>query len=140
MTQLEVMQAQTELLKQQESSIIAGRWYKCQDRLIALIGMDSLASNQPSQIFPVEPLHLVSKSKLPEMHLVVTTALQVDADAKIQYKEIEIARLNQLLAKNLTLPKLDLTAGVDYLGSDAVLQQAYTDAYPGVDGAVECWF
>ncbi|MEC8190411.1 MAG: TolC family protein, partial [Verrucomicrobiota bacterium] len=79
-TQLEVMQAQTELLKQQESSIIAGRAVQdAQDRLIALIGMDSLASNQPSQIFPVEPLQLVSNSKLPEMHLVVTTALQVDA-------------------------------------------------------------
>ena len=134
-TQLEVMQAQTELLKQQESSIIAGRAVQdAQDRLIALIGMDSLASNQPSQMFPVEPLQRDSNSTLPEMHLVVTTALQVDADAKIQYKEIEIARLNQLLAKNLTLPKLDLTAGVDYLGSDAVLQKAYTDAYQGVDG------
>ena len=134
-TQLEVMQARTEFLKQQESSIIAGRAVQdSQDRLIALIGMDSLASNEPIQMFSVESLQPNRNSTLPDMHRVVATALQVDSDTKIQYKEIEIARLNQLLAKNLTVPKLDLTAGVDYLGSDAVLHQAYTDAYRGVDG------
>ena len=134
-TQLEVMQARTEFLKQQESTIIAGRAVQdSQDRLITLIGIDSLAGNEPSQMFSVEPLQPTSQTPLPEMHLVVATALQVDADTKIQHKEIEIARLNQLLAKNLTVPKLDFTAGVDYLGSDTVLHQAYSEAYRGADG------
>lgn len=134
-TQLEVMQARTEFLKQQENSILAERAVQDdQDRLMALMGVVSLTEDTTPELRPVQALQASPRFSLPALSVVVAKALAVDADTKVQYKEIEVARLNQLLAKDLTQPQLDLTAGVDYLGSDEKLSQAYTDAYRGDDG------
>jgi len=60
---------------------------------------------------------------------VVKDTVMSDVDAKAQERQIEIERINKVLAEDDTRPDLDLTAGVTYLGRDADGETALRGAY-----------
>lgn len=129
-TKLEVLQAETELLNQQEDIIQAERLIEdSEDRLRRLVGDVSLMSDLDGDI-AVSPL----SSQLPPLRPigeVVRDTILSDADAQAQEKAIEVARINQILAKDDTKPQLDFVGGVDYLGRDDDGPEAYKGAYRG---------
>lgn len=127
-TPLEVLQAEAEVLNQQEAIIQADRAIEdAEDELRRSMGdFDFL---QPSS----KPLEVVG---LPEgmeplrpMGDVVKDTVMSDVDAKAQERQIEIERINKVLAEDDTRPDLDLTAGVTYLGRDADGETALRGAY-----------
>ena len=127
-TPLEVLQAQTELVNQQENIIQADRAIEdAMDRLRLLMGRDSFIDDLNTKI-AVSSL----PEKLPELppiQDVVRTSLLADADAAAQEQQIEVQRINRILAQDETRFDLDLTGGVSYLGRDTDGEQAYVGAY-----------
>lgn len=129
-TKLEVLQAETELLNQQEDRIQAERLIEdAEDVLRRVIGDVSMLSDLEGDIL-VAPLD----SQLPDLRPirdVVHDTILFDADAQAQEKAIEVARINKLLASDRTKPQLDFVGRVDYLGRDDDGEEAYRGAYRG---------
>lgn len=127
-TKLEVLQAQTELLNQQEDIIQAERLIDDnKDTLRRVIGRVSMMSDLQGDI-AVAPL----SRQLPPLRPigeVVRDTILADADAQAQEKAIEVARINKLLAEDDTKPQLDFVGRVDYLGRDDDGEEAYRGAY-----------
>ncbi|MEM7791641.1 MAG: TolC family protein [Verrucomicrobiota bacterium] len=127
-TLLEVLQAETELLNQQEAAILADREIEeFQDVLRRVIGKESLLN------LTVKPLNVApmpgTLSPPLAIETVVREAVASDEEAKAQEKEIEVRRINQLLAQDATRINLDLTGSLAYQGRDEDGYDAYTGAY-----------
>jgi len=136
-TPLEVLQAEAEVLNQQEATIQAERAIEdAQDTLRRAMGQtdfietitdEVIVTSLPETMEPLRPIGDVVKD----------TVLS-DVDAKAQERRIEVERINRILAQDETRPDLDLTAGVTYLGRDQDGNTAYRGAYnaDGYDWAV----
>ena len=127
-TPLEVLQAEAEVLNQQEAILNADRAIQdAEDALRRAMGQvdfsqvltDQLAVAQlPDTLAPLRP-----------MDRVVVDTIRSDVDAKAQERRIELERINRILAEDATRPRLDLAAGVNYLGRDQDGRVAYRGAY-----------
>lgn len=127
-TPLEVLQAEAEVLNQQEEIIQADRAIEdAEDILRRVMGeADFLELNEeafsvatlPDTVEPLRPIDAVVKD----------TVIN-DVEAKAQERLIEVERINKILAQDETRPDLDLTGGVTYLGRDTEGREAYTGAY-----------
>lgn len=116
-TPLEVLQAEAEILNQQEAIIQADRAIEdAEDALRRTMGEVDF-SGPVTENCDVDPLP-EQMGTLPDMRAVVVDTLRNDEEAKAQERRIEVERINQMLAEDATRPNLDLTAGVDYLGRD----------------------
>ena len=127
-TPLEVLQAETELVNQQEDVIQAERAIEdAEDVLRQVMGtasfLDALEGDIAVRSLPIE---------LPElrpMAVIVRDTMLADADAQAQERAIEVQRINKILAEDETKPNLDLTADVNYLGRGTDGRTAYRGAY-----------
>ncbi len=127
-TPLEVLQAEAEVLNQQEDIIQAERTIEdAEDALRRAMGQadfladlsdNVLVAGLPDAIRPLRPMSDV----------VLDTVLN-DVDAKAQERRIEVERINRTLAEDDTRPDLDLKAGLSYLGRDQDGGTAYRGAY-----------
>ena len=127
-TPLEVLQAEAEVLNQQEDIIQAERAIEdAEDALRRAMGQadfiedpgeSEAVAGLPETLGPLRP-----------MDTVVVDTVTNDADAKAQERRVEVERINRILAKDATRPDLDLTAGVTYLGRDTDGETAYRGAY-----------
>ena len=116
-TPLEVLQAESEILNQQEAIIQADRAIEdAEDALRRAMGEVDF-SEPITESFDVDNLPERIAALRP-MDVVVLDTLKNDDDAKAQERRIEVERINRMLAEDATRPNLDLTAGVDYLGRD----------------------
>ncbi|WPJ96908.1 TolC family protein [Coraliomargarita algicola] len=123
-TPLEVLQAEAEVLNQQESVIQADNVIAdAEDTLRRVMGLsdfletitdDVIVSALPEQMEPLRPIDVVVKD----------TVLN-DIDAKVQERLIEVQRINHMLAQEDTRPDLDLTGGLSYLGREETGSRAY---------------
>lgn len=131
-TSLEVLQAETELLNQEEAAILAEREIEeTQDVLRRVMGVDSLLEPVEESLDVARiPLDLPSSREMP---LVVRDAILSDTDAQAQAMAIEVQRINEMLAKDASRVNLDLTGSLSYLGRDEDGFDAYSGAY-GADG------
>jgi outer membrane protein len=129
-TQLEVLQADAEVLSREEELILAELEIDdAMDRLIRVAG---------SGFDEAMWLNNVRIASLPEpntepapMEVVGVRASQADMRARAQERQIEIQRLNRLLAADQTRPDLDLTFGLRYLGRDDNGSASYRGAWSG---------
>lgn len=127
-TPLEVLQAEAEVLNQQEAIIQADRAIEdAQDALRRAMGQTDFMETISGEILVaslpdrMEPLRKIGD--------VVKDTVLSDVDAKVQERRIEVERINRILAQDETRPDLDLTAGVTYLGRDKDGNTAYRGAY-----------
>lgn len=127
-TPLEVLQAETELVNQQEDVIQAERAIEdAEDVLRALMGTVSFLDDLDGDIAVLPmPSEL---SSLRSMDVIVRDTILSDADAQAQERALEVQRINKILAEDETRPDLDLTADVNYTGRDSDGETAYRDAY-----------
>lgn len=127
-TPLEVLQAQTELVNQQENIIQADRAIEdATDRLRLLMGQDSFLDTLEADIVVSSMPELLPE--LPSMQEVVRATVSRDAEAAVQELQIEVERINQMLARDETKLDLDVVGGVSYLGRDTDGVRAYRGAY-----------
>jgi len=127
-TPLEVLQAEAEVLNQQENIIQAERRIEdSEDTLRRAMGRTDFireikdgvyVSALPETLGPLRPLDAV-----------VVDTVRNDADAQAQERRIEVERINRILAEDATRAELDLTGGVTYLGRDSDGETAYRGAY-----------
>lgn len=127
-TPLEVLQAEAELVNQQEDVIQAERAIEdARDVLRELMGsvsfLDDLSGDVAVRSLPAE------LSILRPMAVVVRDTILSDSDAQAQERAIEVQHINKILAEDDTRPDLDLTARVNYTGRDSDGERAYRDAY-----------
>lgn len=127
-TPLEVLQAEAEVLDQQEAIILADRVIEnAEDSLRRAIGeanfVEPLSGSLVVAELPAEPAPLRPLSD------VVQDTILSDVDAKAQERQIEVERINLLLAEDDTQTDLDLVAGLSYLGRDESGSEAYRGAY-----------
>jgi len=127
-TPLEVLQAEAEVLNQQEAIIQAERAIEdAEDALRRAMGQTNFIEIIIDQIkVAVLP---VAIEPLRPMDAVVLDTVRSDVDAQAQERRIEVERINRILAQDETRPDLDLTAGVTYLGRDQDGETAYRGAY-----------
>ena len=127
-TPLEVLQAEAELVNQQEDVIQAERAIEdAQDVLRELMGSVSFLDDLSGDV-AVRPLP-AELSILRPMAVVVRDTILSDSDAQAQERAIEVQHINKILAEDDTRPDLDLTARVNYTGRDSDGERAYRDAY-----------
>ncbi len=127
-TPLEVLQAETEFVNQQEDLIQADRAIEdAEDELRRVMGSTSFLETIDEDL-RVEAMPAALPSLRP-IDAVVRDTILSDADAKIQEKAIELERIDLILAQDDTRPDLDLTAGLDYRGRDDNGSDAYQGAY-----------
>jgi len=128
-TPLEVLQAETELINQQEQLIRAEQAIDdAQDSLRRVMGSSSFLKNLDADALPVRALPTAMPALRP-LDTVVQDTILSDADARAQEKAVEVQRINQLLAEDATRPDLSLVGGIDYLGRDSDGLTAYEGAY-----------
>lgn len=128
-TPLEVLQAETELVNQQEALIRAEQAIDdAKDALRRVMGNTSFMDDLEADELAVQALP-VQMTALRPMPAVVQDTVLSDTDAQAQEKAIEVQRINKILAEDATRPNLDLVGGVDYLGRDSDGQTAYRGAY-----------
>jgi outer membrane protein TolC len=129
-TPLEVLQAEAEVLNQQEAIIQAERAIEdARDALLRAMGEADFISGPEPGAGPavaglprqLEPLRPVSQ--------VVEDTVRFDEEAQAQELAIEIERINRMLAEDAARPELDLIGGVDYLGRATDGPTAYRGAY-----------
>ena len=126
-TPLEVLQAEAEILNQQEAIIQADRVIEdAEDALRRAMGAVDF-SGPVTESFAVDSLPERIAALRP-LDAVVLDTLKNDDDAKAQERRIEVERINRMLAQDATRPELDLTAGVDYLGRDTLGAEAQRGA------------
>ena len=127
-TPLEVLQAETELVSQQEDVIQAERAIEdTADVLREQMGTHSFLDTLEDEI-AVRPLPSELSAARP-LDVIVRDTILSDADAQAQQRALEVQRINKMLAEDATRPDLDLTAGVHYTGRDSDGARAYRDAY-----------
>jgi OMF family outer membrane factor len=127
-TPLELLQAEAEVLNQQEEVIQADRAIEdAQDTLLRVMGKADFLNLEEDR-FAVAPLPNTVEPLLAINEVVKETILN-DVEAKAQERLIEVERINKILAQDDTRPDVDLTAGVTYLGRDIDGPDAYTGAY-----------
>ena len=130
-TPLEVLQAETELVTQQETVLRAER--RIDDAVDALrrrLGEVSFLESPGSEGPAVSDLP-ERISGPPPMRDVVNAAVRFDADAKAQERAVEVRRINRLLAEDETRPSVDLVGGLGYSGRDKLGEEAFRGAYSG---------
>ena len=127
-TPLEVLQAETELARQQEAIIQARRAIAdASDVLREQIGAESFLDELCGEIqVAALPAELTA---LRPLDAVLHDSLVSDADAQAQERALELQRIQMMLAEAATRPDLDLIAEVDYTGRDSDGARAYRDAY-----------
>ncbi|MEN8843687.1 MAG: TolC family protein [Lentimonas sp.] len=127
-TKIDILQAETELVTQQEDIIQAERAIEdAQDELRRLMGDQSFLN-------PIEDDIAVrtlpeQMSPLGEMQSIIAATIRTDAEAAVQERALEVARINAMLAQDEMRPDLDLVAGLDYSGRDEDGETAYRGAY-----------
>lgn len=127
-TPLEVLQAEAEVLNQQESIIQAERAIEdAEDALRRVMGQANFIEPIAEQIL-VQPMPEVLAPLRP-MDEVVTDTILYDVEAEVQERTIEVERINRILAANDTRADLDLIGGLTYLGRDEAGSSAYRGAY-----------
>jgi outer membrane protein len=127
-TPLEVLQAEAEILNQQEAIIQADRVIEdAEDTLRRAMGEVDF-SGPITETFDVDSLPEEIAALRP-MQAVVLDTLKNDEDAAAQERQIEVERINRILAEDATRPDLNLTAGVDYLGRDSDGRTAQQGAF-----------
>lgn len=127
-TPLEVLQAEAEVLDQQEEIIKAERAIEdAEDLLRRVMGKADFLAPQ-YEVIAVAPLP-EKIEPLRSIEAVVQETIVNDVEAKAQVRRIEVERINKILAQDETRPDLDLTAGVTYLGRDSDGETAYRGAY-----------
>ncbi|MGZ0706935.1 TolC family protein [Coraliomargarita sp. W4R53] len=127
-TPLEVLQAEAEVLNQQEAIIQADRVIAdAEDALRRAMGQADFVSTISDEII-VSSLPEQMESLRPIEEVVKDTVLN-DVDAKAQERRVEVERINRMLAQDETRADLDLTGALTYLGRDAGGSSAYRGAY-----------
>ena len=127
-TPLEVLQAEAEVLNQQEAVIQAERLIEdAEDALRRAMGQTDFIKTISEQVIVTRLPEVIEP--LRPMDVVVQDTVMNDVDAKAQERLIEVERINRILAQDETLPDLDLTAGLTYLGRDEAGSPAYRGAY-----------
>ncbi len=129
-TPLEVLQAETELVNQQEDILRADRLIEDnKDALRRVMGSISFLT-EVSEDLIVKPL----PSALPELRplpVVVRDTIRYDSDAQAQELSIEVQRINKMLAEDQTRVSLDLTSRLTYRGRDTDGWESYKGSYNG---------
>ncbi|TVP77709.1 MAG: TolC family protein [Puniceicoccaceae bacterium] len=129
-TRLEVLQAEAEILNQQEAIIQADRVIEdAQDTLRRAMGQADFSASITDS-FAVKELP-ETIGELRSMETVVLETLMNDDDARAQERRMEVNRINRMLAQDQIQPDLNLTAGVDYLGRDTSGRVAQRGALKG---------
>jgi len=127
-TPLEVLQAEAEVLNQQEAIIQADRVIEdAEDDLRRAMGQTDFVETITDQVV-VSSLPATMETLRPIDAVVKDTVLS-DVDAKVQERLVEVERIDRILAQDATQPDLDLTGGVTYLGRDTDGETAYRGAY-----------
>lgn len=127
-TPLEVLQAEAEVLNQQEAIIQADRGIDdAEDALRRAIGEVDFMETLTNSI-AVANLPDATESLRP-MDTVVKDTVLSDIDAQVQERQIEVERINRMLAQDKTQLDLNLTGGLTYLGRDSDGKTAYRGAY-----------
>lgn len=127
-TPLEVLQAQTEVFNQEENRIRADRVIEeAMDQLRDLMGKQSFFDSLTPTL-EVSALPTIS-TEVPELDAIVRASVANDADAAAQELQIEVQRINRLLAQDETRPDLNLNAGLNYSGRDTDGRESYRGAY-----------
>jgi outer membrane protein TolC len=128
-TRLEVLQAEAELSGQQEAIIEAERDIEdAEDALRRAMGQANFLENLSEDALVVADLPEVVEPLRP-MQRVVQDTVTYDVDAKAQELQVELERIDRILAQDETRPDLDLSAGLTYLGRDDQGSAAYRGAY-----------
>jgi len=131
-TRIDVLQAETELVTQQEDIIQAERAIEdAEDELRRLMSNVSFLDTINTEI-AVHPLPEKMQA-LRDMPLVVADTIRSDADAAAQERAIEVARINAMLAKDKTRLDLDMVGELEYSGRDEDGKRSFEGAY-GADG------
>jgi outer membrane protein TolC len=127
-TRLEVLQAEAELSAQQEAIIEAERAIEdAEDALRRAMGnVDFMEALTEPMIVADLP---ETMDALRPMQDVVKDTVINDVDAKAQELQIELERIDHILAQDETRPDLDLSGSVSYLGRDEAGGAAYRGAY-----------
>jgi outer membrane protein len=136
-TPLEVLQAEAELVRQQEAEIQAERAIAdATDLLREQMGTVSFLDDLSGEV-AVRSLPAEMPAARP-LDAIVRDALFSDADAQAQQRALEVQRIQEMLAEDAIRADLDLTAEVNYTGRDSDGTRAYRDAYAakGYDWAV----
>jgi outer membrane protein TolC len=129
-TQLEVLQADAEVVSREEDLILAER--EIEDSLDRLIRVAGSEFDESIWLSDIRIASLPEPNVEPaSMEVVGMRAAQADMRARAQERQIEIQRLNRLLAADQTRPELDLTFGVRYLGRDDNGSASYRGAWSG---------
>lgn len=136
-TRIDVLQAETELITQQEDSIQAERTIEdAKDELRRLMSNQSFLDPLKEDIF-VSPLPQQIQP-LRDLSAIVADTIRSDAEAAVQERTIEVARINAMLAKDQTRIDLNLIADLSYSGRDdnaGAYPQAYNaDGYAWTAG------
>ena len=127
-TPLEVLQAETELVNQQEDMLQADRLIEDnKDALRRAMGTVSFLADLDADL-TVNPLP-AKLPKLRPLREVVHDTLDSDADAQAQELAVEVQRINKILAQDKARVRFDLTSRVSYLGRDTDGWQGYQGAY-----------
>lgn len=129
-TPLDVLQAETELVNQQEDLILSNRAIAdAQDALRRAMGNASFSQTLDEELF-VRQLPLDAPQLRP-LASVVADTIASDSDAKAQAQRVEVQRINKLLADDQTRPDLDLVGRLRYLGRDDNGPDSHQGAFEG---------
>jgi outer membrane protein TolC len=127
-TRLEVLQAEAELSAQQEAIIDAERAIEdAEDALRRAMGNVNFMDEITESVIVAELPKTMDE--LRPMREVVKDTVMHDVDAKAQELQVELERIDRILAQDETRPDLDLTGGLTYLGRDDAGGAAYRGAY-----------
>lgn len=128
-TPLEVLQAEAELVDQQEAILETERQIdEAADALRRRIGNTSFLGDLPAGGPPTAELP-AKVGGLRPLKTVVREAVAFDLGALAQEREIEIRRINRLLAEDDMLPSLDFVGDLAYSGRDEDGGEAFRGAY-----------
>lgn len=127
-TPLEVLQAEAEVLNQQEMIIQADRAIDDAEDVLRRVMGEADFLELKDETFSVASLP-DSVEPLRTIDAVVKDTVINDVEAQAQERVIEVERINEILSQDETRPDLDLTGGVTYLGRDTEGSEAYSGAY-----------
>lgn len=124
-TRLEVLQAEANVAAQTEQIILAEENIEnAQDTLRVILGIIPTGSEPYIEVDPLPEF----TPELPDFQEALRSALAQDMDIQIQYEIIEQRKLDRMVAKDNTLPSLDLVAGVGVLGRSDRIRPSYRGA------------
>lgn len=121
---LEVVQAETELVAQEENLIQADREIAdAEDELRRILGGISFLEEVP-EMPAVRDLPEDVRAPRP-IREVVRDTIRTDSEAKAREQALEVERINRMLAEDKTRPQVDLFGGVRALGRDDSQREAF---------------